>query len=229
MSQSTLVDDAPAPTEVLIREAKDRQRRRYRRSGLVVALVALVALVVGGLIALLVTTTSSGSGTLRAASRPSGVVTGRGPVQIRPVLCFAYPYAANAARQAGTLPSCGAPYELTQSALDITPMSTPQGYSSNNIPPEPALAGYPNSTRDVPGHDVLLGGLGRQTGAERYLLGPSELRLSAANVGAVVNQQNRFGQWIVTIHLSRQERPFGTGWPWRTSTSSWRSTWAARS
>jgi len=199
MSQSTLVGDAPAPTEVLIREAKHRQRRRYRRSALAAGLVALV---VGGLIALLVTTTSSGTGTLRAASRPSGVVAGRGPVLIRPVLCFAYPYAASAARQAGTLPSCGAPYELTQSALNITPISAPQGYSSNNVPPDPALAGYPSSTRDVPSHDVLLGGLGDRTRAERYLLGPSELRLSAANVGSVVAQQNHIGIWIVTIHLS---------------------------
>jgi hypothetical protein len=199
MSQSTLVDDAPAPAEVLIREAKDRQRQRYRRSAL---WAGLVALVVGGLIALLVTTTSSGSGTLRAASRPSVVVAGRGPVLIRPVLCFAYPYAANASRQAGTLPSCGAPYELTESALDIMPMSDPQGYSSNNILPDPSLAGYPSSTRDVPGHDALLGAFGHRTGAERYLLGPSELKLSAANVRSIAARQDHLGAWIVTIHLS---------------------------
>jgi hypothetical protein len=199
MPQNTLVDEAPAPAEVLIREAKDRQRQRYRRSAL---WAGLVALVVGGLIALLVTTTSSGWGKLRAASRPSVVMAGRGPVLIRPVLCFAYPYTANAARQARTLPSCGAAYVLTQSALDITPMSAPQGYSSNNVLPDPSLAGYPNSSRDVPSHDALLGALGHRTGAVRYLLGPSELRLSAANVGAVVARQNHTGAWIVTIHLS---------------------------
>jgi preprotein translocase subunit SecD len=33
-------------------------------------------------------------------------------------------------------------------------------------------------------------------------LGPSELRLSAANVGSVVAQHNHIGIWIVTIHLS---------------------------
>jgi hypothetical protein len=189
MSEKTFVGDAPAPTEVLIREARDRQRRRYRRSA---ATAVLVALLVGGLIALLVATTSSGSGTSRAASRPSSVVTGRGPVLIRPVLCFAYPYVASAPRQAGAVPSCAAPYELTAAALNVTPNAAPQGYSSNNVLPDPALAGYPSSTRDAPSRVVLLGGLGGQDGAERFVLGPSELRLSAANVG----------QWIVALRLS---------------------------
>jgi hypothetical protein len=199
MSEKTFVGDAPAPTEVLIREARDRQRRRYRRSA---ATAVLVALLVGGLIALLVATTSSGSGTSRAASRPSSVVTGRGPVLIRPVLCFAYPYVASAPRQAGAVPSCAAPYELTAAALNVTPNAAPQGYSSNNVLPDPALAGYPSSTRDAPSRVVLLGGLGGQDGAERFVLGPSELRLSAANVGSVVAEQNHVGQWIVALRLS---------------------------
>ena len=97
---------------------------------------------------------------------------------------------------------CAAPYELKQSALDVTPMSAPQGYSSNTIAPDPSLAGYPSSTHDSPNRVVLLGGQPRMNGGERYLLGPSEMRLSAANVGSVVAQQNRAGAWIVTIHLT---------------------------
>ena len=201
MSESTLVGGAPAPTEVLIREAKDRQRRRYRRAALAAGFVALV---VGGFIAVLVATTSSGSGTSRATSRPASVVTVRGPVLIRPVLCDAPPYSPSVPRQVGPLGGlpCTPPYELAASALDVEPNSSPQGYSSSNVLPEPALASYPNSSHDVPGHVVLLGGLADQHGGQRYLLGSSELKLSAADVGSVVAQQNHVGQWIVTIHLS---------------------------
>jgi preprotein translocase subunit SecD len=52
---------------------------------------------------------------------------------------------------------------------------------------------------------VLLGGLQsseRASGAERYLLGPSEMKLNSANVSSVVAQKTRQGQWIVKIHLT---------------------------
>lgn len=201
MSESTIVDDTPAPVEVLIPEARHHQRRRYRRSAVIASLVALL---VGALIALLITTTSSGSGTSRSTPPPSAVGASHSTVLIRPVLCYAPPYSATTPRPVGPLggPPCAAPYELKQSALDVTPMSAPQGYTSNTIAPDPSLAGYSNSTHDSPNRVVLLGGKRPINGGQRYLLGPSEMRLSAANVGSVVAQKDRTGQWIVMIHLT---------------------------
>ncbi len=201
MSESTIVDDTPAPVEVLIPEARHHQQRRYRRSALVASLTALL---VGALIALLITTTSSGSGTSRDTPPVSVVGATHSTVLIRPVLCYAPPYSATTPKQPGPLggPPCAAPYELTGSALDVTPTSAPLGYTSNNIASDPSLAAYPNSTRDSPTRVVLLGGKPAINGGQRYLLGPSEMRLSAANVGSVVAQKVRTGQWIVTIHLT---------------------------
>jgi hypothetical protein len=200
MSESTVVDDRPAPVEVLIPEARRRQRRRYRRSAVVVSLMALLA---GGLIALLITITSSGSGTSRGPSKPPSVtLAGRATVLIRPVLCFSFWPSVARQSETGPLPACG-PYALTAAALDVTPNGSGQGYSSSsNVRPDPALWGYPTSTRDTPNRVVLLGALWTATAPnQKYLLGPSEMRLSAADVGSVVDQKNR-NEWTVTIHLT---------------------------
>ncbi len=74
------------PSRVLVPEARHRQQRRYRRSAV---MWSHVALLVGALIALLITTTSGGSGTSRPTSTPPVAVAERGPVLVRPVLCFA--------------------------------------------------------------------------------------------------------------------------------------------
>jgi len=208
MFRSTIVDDRSAPVEVLIPEARHRQQRRYRRSAL---MWSLVALLVGALIALLITTTSDGSGTSRATSKPPVAVAERGPVLVRPVLCFAYPYAASAVRQIGSLPVCSPAHELTAAALGVTPNTPPQGYASNNVSPDPALAGYPSTTHDSPGQVVLLGGLVTPAvnGGVRYLLGPSAMSLSVGNVESAVVRQTHSGQWIVNIHLSHAG---GTAW-----------------
>jgi hypothetical protein len=198
MSESTIVD-VPAPVEVLIPEARYRQRRRYRRSAF---FVSIAALLVGALVALLIMTTSNGSGTVRATSKPSAAVARHAPVLIRPVLCFAWPYVASQ-KQNGPVPSCSAPYELASPALSVTPNSAVEGYSSNNPGPDPTLAGYPNSTRDSPTRTVLLGGLGGGPSArQRYVLGPSQMRLSAADVESASAHKSPIGQWIVNVHLS---------------------------
>ena len=174
---------------------------RYRRSAIGTSLVALL---VGVLVALLIMTTSSASGTSRGVSQPSAVATSRATVLIRPVLCFAYPYAANQ-RKDGPLPACDAPYRLTTAELNVRPNTSAEGFGSTNVGPDPGLAGYQSTTRDTPGRSVLLSGLdriGSASGAERYLLGPSEMRLIAANVASVVAQKNHFGEWIVKIHLT---------------------------
>jgi hypothetical protein len=50
---------------------------------------------------------------------------------------FSYPYAVVAPKPAGVTPSCGAPNQLTQSALYVTATSSPQGNSSDNVLPDP--------------------------------------------------------------------------------------------
>lgn len=187
--------------EVLIPEARDRQRRRYRRSAV---LVAIVALLVGLLLAVVITATSSGSGTSRPTHKPIAMLAASGgTVVFRPVLCFAPPYDATASPgSGGALPTCGAPYQLKASAIDVTP--THHGYSSNKSAPDPALAGYPSSTSDAPNQTVLLGGQRPDSLGEREVLGPSELKLSPTDVGSVVTQKDRAGVWNVTIHLNSE-------------------------
>jgi len=200
MSEPTVVGDVPAPAEVLIPEA--RQRQRYRRSAIVVSLMALLA---GAVVAVLITLTSSGSGTPRDASRPPSVAgAGLATVLIRPVQCFTLPVFP-APKKSGPLPSCADP--LTARALDVTPNASGQGYSSSTVGLDPALAGYPTSARDTPDRNVLLAALWpwnvtNVAGKQKYLLGPSEMRLSGANVGSVGVQKNRVGEWVVTIHLT---------------------------
>ncbi len=200
MFDSTVVRDAPGAAVDLIPEAKQRQRRRYRRSAVVVSLVAVL---VGALVALLLTVTSSGSGTPREASKPPSVVTaGRVGVLVRPVQCFAFWPSVARQKDVGPLPACG-PYALTAAALALSPNPSGSGYSSNGYRPDPALWGYPTSTRDRPDRVVLLDGLWPPTGPkQKYLLGPSEMRLSAADVGSVATDKHRNGQWVVTIHLT---------------------------
>jgi len=199
MSRSTVVDDPPAPVDVLIPEARHRQRRRYRRSAI---LISIVALLVGALVALLTTTTLSGSGTTHDTSKPATAAVGRSTVLIRPVLCLASPYVASQ-RRSGPVPACGARFLLTAPALNVSPLSTTGGYSSTTPKPDPALAGYPDSTRDSPTQTVLLGGLAAGPPAgQRWVLGPSEMRLSAADVESASSQKDQTGQWVVMVHLS---------------------------
>jgi hypothetical protein len=198
MYESTIVK-APPPAEVLIPEARYRQRRRYRRSA---SLVLIVVLLAGVLLALLISTTSSGSGTAPATSKPSVVAATRATVLIRPVLCFAPPYVASQAKSS-PLPGCGGPYLQSNSNLGEKPNTSVRGYSTNLVGPDPTLAGYPSSTHDVPSHTVLLAGLsGPPPTGGRYVLGPSEMRLSAADVESASAHRSRTGQWMVTVHLS---------------------------
>jgi hypothetical protein len=163
--------------------------------------ISLVALLVGILVALLMTTASSaasGSGT----SKRSGHAVGGATILIRPVQCYASPYVPSQSAN-GPLPTCGDPYLLTTAAIDVSPGGSVQGYASNNLAPDPAFAGYPNTAHDTPIQSVLLGDLrGQSASAERYLLGPSEMRLVAANVESTSVQKTRYGQLIVKIQLT---------------------------
>ena len=195
-----MVEEA-APVEVLIPEARHRQRRRYRRSAF---LISIVALLVGALVALLILITSNGSIAARSSLKASVVVVSRPTVLIRPVLCFAWPYVANQ-KEGGALPPCAAPYQLTPAVLNVVPNPSVAGYSSNNPNPDPAFSGYPSSTGDSPTHTVLIQGLaGGPAVAQRFLLGPSEMRLSATDVKSASAHKNRIGQWVISMHLTTQ-------------------------
>jgi hypothetical protein len=200
MYESTIVE-APAPVEVLIPEARHRQRRRYRRSAF---FISLVALLVGALVALLITITSNGPITAPGSTSAYVAVSSRPTVLIRPVLCFAWPYVASQ-KKSGALPPCAAPYQLTVAALNVVPTPFNAGYSTNNPNPDPTFAGYPSSTGDSPTHTVLIQGLaGDPAVAQRFLLGPSEMRLSANDVKSASAHKDRVGQWVVSVHLSTQ-------------------------
>jgi hypothetical protein len=142
------------------------------------------------LVAGLMTTSSTGSRTFAGTATSSAKATSRATVLIRPVLCFASPYIPSQ-RKSGPVPACTAPYALTPADLGASGM----------LGPDPALAGYPSSTRDSPTHAVLIGGLGGRPGGQRWVLGPSLMVLSAADVESA-SAQNRFGQWIVRVHFS---------------------------
>ena len=193
--------EADAPTEVLLPEAREHQRRRYLRTGLVTLICAalIVVLIVAGVILF---------GGSFADGRTSGVnpavsstAVARGTVYFRPVLCFAPPYdSANLANSAA-VPACNAASQLSSQNLNVQRDNAPLGYTSNNVPVDTALAGVSSSkpSNDTPTSTVLLPGLsgkGQPSNAERFLLGPAEM--SSRAVASAVAEQNKTGQWVVS-------------------------------
>ncbi|HXZ62437.1 MAG TPA: protein translocase subunit SecD [Acidimicrobiales bacterium] len=129
----------------------------------------------------------------------------------RPVLCFAYAQPVPKASKTGVLPrgiesipACGSTYALTEANLGVTPNNTAQGYSSNNVPPDPQFTDYPSTSVQKPNYEsstALLPGLASSgTGGERYVLGPSEMTGHA--IGSAVATQNQTGQWVVDYTLN---------------------------
>jgi preprotein translocase subunit SecD len=132
----------------------------------------------------------------------------------RPVECFAYPQTLPKhapknyvpPRGVGTIPSCSSSYQLTESNLGVTPNNSAQGYSSNNVPPDPQYEAYPSTSVQKPDYansTVLLPGLsttGSAAGGERYVLGPSEMTGHA--IGSASATQNQTGAWVVDYSLA---------------------------
>jgi len=132
----------------------------------------------------------------------------------RPVLCFAPPYTppapakgAKAQKPAplGPLPtSCPSQYQTTAANLGVKPDSAaPNGFTSNPISPDPALASYPSTppSQDVASATVLLPAApGTTQQAQRYLLGPSQLGGSA--IASASAQFTPSGQWVVAYTLT---------------------------
>jgi hypothetical protein len=198
---------APQPAEVLIPEARQHQRTRYRRRG---AAVVIVALVVAALIvsAVLLVRGPTAGGKAQADPKPAAAAGTSGVVYFRPVLCFAAPYAATAggtaqAAPTGTepIPACSAASLLSAANLNVTPEKGLEGYSSNMSPPDPQYASYPSTSVHSPAYasrTVLLpGASGACDGIrnERCVLGPVEMSSRAIATASAL--RNRTGQWVV--------------------------------
>ena len=198
-----VTDPVPAPTEVLIPEARQHQKSRYLWTGLVAALAALVlaALIGGAVILLSSSPTASGS---RQAVVPAVAAPRASYVYFRPVLCAVPAYTPGAGSVApASPPSCDAASELTGSNLGVTPLKqAPDGFTSNNVAPDSALADVPSTSpsadRAAASATVLLPALPGSDGfaaGQRLVLGPAEM--TNTSVGSAHASKNRFGQWEV--------------------------------
>ncbi len=131
----------------------------------------------------------------------------------RPVLCFAYPQAVpksqkNKVQPRGieTLPTCTASSALTAANLNVTPNNSPQGYSSNNVPPDTQYAVYPSTSVLKPDYaksTVLLPGLAGAcdgSSAIRCVLGPSQM--TGHSIASAQATQNQTGAWVVNYTLA---------------------------
>ncbi len=131
----------------------------------------------------------------------------------RPVLCFAYPQSVPKhsktgvlPRGVGTIPACQSSSQLTQANLAVTPNNSPQGYSSNNVPPDQQYELYPSTSVEKPNYansTVLLPGLaGACDGSNqiRCVLGPSQMTGHA--IGSAQATQNQTGAWVVDYTLA---------------------------
>jgi preprotein translocase subunit SecD len=106
----------------------------------------------------------------------------------------------------GTLPTCGSSYATNAANLDVVLNSSVQGYTSANVPPDPAFAQYSSTNYSTPGYakkTVLLPSLptsGTSTaGTLRYVLGPAQM--TGTSIGSAVAQQSQTGQWEVNYSL----------------------------
>jgi hypothetical protein len=202
----TVVDVPETPVvdgaQLLFEEA--RQRRRHRRLVSGMALLAFLV-VLGVMIGLLAA--RRGGGSVEPVAAPiaaSGTVHSATAFSVRPVLCYAVPFASARGQTAATgpLPVCGAPYQLTASNLGVTPDSgNLNGYTSRtDIPADPQFAAYPSTAGRSIGTNatVLLPGLPAQ-GNGRDVLGPAGLTGSAVRSAAAVDTD---GQWTIDLDLT---------------------------
>jgi hypothetical protein len=199
--------EALQPAEVVIPEARQHQRTRYRRRGAAVVVVALVvaALVVS---AVLLVRGPSAGGKTQLGAKPVAAARTSGVVYFRPVLCFAAPYVppagvTNKAAPASTepVPACSAASLLSTANMDVTPGQGAQVFSSNVSSPDPQYASYPSTSVHSPGYaqrTVLLSGVeGACNGIRnvRCVLGPVEM--SSRSIATATALPNQTGQWVV--------------------------------
>jgi preprotein translocase subunit SecD len=127
----------------------------------------------------------------------------------RPVLCFAYPHETkkhvSLQRGIGAIPACSSSAQLTAANLNVQPNNSPQGYTQNNVPPDPQFVTYPSSSVEKPDYaksTVLLPGLQGACGQRglRCVLGPSQM--TGRSISGATATQNQTGQWVVDYTLA---------------------------
>ncbi len=197
-SHNAGVDEA----QLLFEEAKQRRRHRWLITGIATFVFVVLLGIVVGLLAL-----QGGGDSPRPVARPSlaspaAAVAGTA-FSIRPVLCYAPPFsvASGQAPSTGPLPECSASTQLTGSNLQVTPASNNvNGYTSNNIIPDPNFTTYPStiSANNKQNQELLLPGTGA-AGSGRYVLGPAGLTRSAI---AHARATHYPGQWTINLTLT---------------------------
>jgi hypothetical protein len=198
----TIVDSPKHTPEVdmaqlLFEEARQRRRRRWLISGIAV----LFILVVLG-ITLFLMAGRGGRGSVQPAVPPPSAQTAAGSranFSVRPVLCFAPPFApTSGAASTGALPPCAPSSAMTAANLHVTS----NGFQNPDFPgsTDPQFAAYASTS---PKHDeanapVLLAGssVSSQT---RYVLGPAGLTGSGIRSASA---EYVSGQWVVNVQLN---------------------------
>jgi predicted nucleic acid-binding Zn ribbon protein len=191
--------------QVLFEEARQRRKRRRLMTGITALIVVVMAL--GITIGLLV---SRGGGSARpvvpAGPAPSAAaVAAKVSFSIRPVICYAPPYAvpAGQAPSTGPLPACSPATQLSASNLEVTPDGgNVNGYTSNsNVNADPQFATYPSTTssNDKQSQEVLLPGTATSGSSGRYVLGPAGLTRTAIGSARAISES---GQWTVRLGLT---------------------------
>jgi preprotein translocase subunit SecD len=136
----------------------------------------------------------------------------------RPVDCYAYPESVpkhapknyTPPSSVGPVPSCQPSYAISASRLNVQPnSSSPNGFTSNNVPPDPSYAAVPSTSTlkpDYANSTVLLPGVGNNCLATGYrcVLGGSVLPGSA--VTSAQATQDQTGNWVVNYGLSNSSK-----------------------
>ncbi|HEY1651618.1 MAG TPA: hypothetical protein VGG09_07020 [Acidimicrobiales bacterium] len=194
-------DPRLAPTEVLIPEARQHQRHRYVRTGVVACISALV---VAALTVSLVFFFGESAGGKQQPVPPRAIgARVADPVYFRPVLCTAPVYDPSVKVQAPGPLSCSVASDLTSGNLNVQPLGSASGFSSSNVPPDAALAGVPSTKRSAEraGATALLPALvPPRRGGVRYVLGPAEM--TNAYMASAKATQTTYGSWVVDFTLN---------------------------
>jgi hypothetical protein len=199
----TIVDSPTQTPEVdmaqlLFEEARQRRRRRWLISGITVLFI-LVALGV----TLIVMAGRGGRGSVKPVAPPLSaqpVTSPNANFSVRPVLCYAPPFAPSSgpATSTGPLPSCTPPLALTAGNLHVTPNGYAGAISPNDTDPQFAPYSSTPQKHDKASDTVLLPG-SSSSSQTRYVLGPAGLTGSAIRSASA---QHVAGQWVVNIDLN---------------------------
>jgi hypothetical protein len=181
--------------QLLFQEARQRRRRRRLIGGIVAVILAVVLGLTLVLFAFSGRTVPAGPAP--AAPSTGGLVVSASAFSIRPVLCYAPPYAGGGAPGSGaaSLPGCAPAFDLSAANLDVEPGS---GASTlHAVGPDPQFARIPSTpaAADTLNSTVLLPG-DSSAGSPRYVLGPASL--TAADIRSA-RAQRVDGGWTVDI------------------------------